>query len=343
MTTALTTHSANEIAEHVGGELIGPGDIPVTGASDFDESGPGDLTLIGTQGYADKWSDCQAAAALIQRGLEVKSDAGRPLIRVDDADLAFAKTLELFAPPPIQSEAGIHPTAIIHETASFGQGVSVGPYCRIGPGVSIGGQGRLHNNVTVLDHTTIGEDCELWTGVVIRERCTIGDRCIIHPNAVIGADGFGYRPEMTEQGPRIAKIPQIGTVTIGHDVEIGAGATIDRAKCNATVIGDGCKLDNQVQIGHNCRLGKMVIISGCTGVGGSTVIGDGAMIGGMVAIKDHANIGAGAQLAGGAQVATDLAAGGIYAGSPARPIRQTLREIQALKKLPDLLKELRAR
>ncbi len=343
MSTGPITHDTARIAEHVGGELVGPTDTPINGISDFNESQPGQLTLIGNQKYADRWPACKASAALILNSLDCPNTNGKTLIRVEDADLAFNKALNLYAPPRIKPDDGVHPTAIVHPTTKIGGNTRIGAHCLIGPGVTLGDNCTLHNNVTILDDTTLGNCCTLWTGVVIRDRCAIGDRCIIHPNAVIGADGFGYRPEMSEQGPRLVKTPQIGTVTIGDDVEIGAGACIDRAKCNATVIGDGCKLDNLVQIGHNCRLGKMVIVSGCTGIGGSTVIGDGTMIGGHVAITDHANIGPGVQLAGGSQVAGDLAAGGTYAGSPARPIRETIREVTALRKLPDLLKQQRRR
>ena len=341
MTTEPITHNAAKIAQHVGGELIGPAEAPITGISDFDEAAPGQLTLIGTQRYADRWADCPASAALINRGLECSPTDAKALIRVDDADLAFSKALALYAPPPVLTDPGIHPTAIVHPSAKLGPDIRVGPHALIGPGVTIGQNCVLHNRVTVMDHTQIGNHCTLWPGAVIRDRCTLGDRCTIHPNAVIGADGFGYRPEVTDRGPRLVKTPQIGTVIIGDDVEIGAGACIDRAKCNATVIGDGCKIDNLVQIGHNCQLGKRVIISGCTGVGGSTTIGDGTVIGGCVAITDHALIGPGAQLAGGSQVAASLPAGGTYAGTPARPIREAIREAGALKRLPDLLKQLR--
>lgn len=343
MTTESTTHTAESIAHHVGGELIGPGETPITGLSNFDEAQAGQLTLIGTQRFADRWPTCQASVALVKRDLDCPGVKNKALILVDDPDLAFAKALTLYAPPAVHTDPGIHRTAIVHESATLGQGVRVGPNCLIGPGVTIGENGVLHNRVTVMDHTRIGNDCTLWSGVVIRDRCTIGDRCTIHPNAVIGADGFGYRPEMTEHGPRLVKTPQIGTVQIGNDVEIGAGACIDRAKCNATVIGDGCKIDNLVQIGHNCRLGKRVVISGCTGVGGSTTIGDGTIIGGHAAITDHAVIGPGVQLAGGSQVAGDIPGGAAYAGSPARPAREAIREVTALRRLPNLLKQLRRR
>jgi UDP-3-O-[3-hydroxymyristoyl] glucosamine N-acyltransferase len=343
LSTAPHVYLAGSLAELVGGELTGQGDIEVHGVGDFDQVKTGQITLIGTQHYANRWSDCPAAVALIKRGLNCTEQDGKALIWVDNADLAFSMILAQFTPPPVHTEPGIHPTAIVHGTASLGKDVRVGPYCLIGPGVTLGDGCVLHHRVTILDQTQIGGLCTFWSGVVIRDRCTIGDRCTIHPNTVIGADGFGYRPEVTEDGPRLIKIPQIGTVIIGHDVEIGAGSCIDRAKCNATLIGDGCKIDNLVQIGHNCRLGRMVIVSGCTGIGGSTVIGDGTLIGGHCAISDHLIIGEGAQIAGGAKVITNLCAGVKYAGSPAKPVRETMREAKALRLLPDLLKQLRRR
>lgn len=343
MSSDTPVHSAGSIAKHIGGELVGTGDAQIGGVSDFDHAEPGQLTLVGTQRYADRWADCPAAAALILRGLSCSEQAGKALIWVDNADLAFSKAMDLFAPPPVHTEPGVHETAIVHETATLGSDVRIGPHCLIGPGVTLGDGCVLHNRVTILDNTRIGNHCTFWAGVVIRDHCTIGDRCAIHPNAVIGADGFGYRPEMTENGPALVKTPQIGTVQIGNDVEIGACACIDRAKCNATVIGDGCKIDNLVQIGHSCRLGRMVVISGCTGVGGSTVIGDGTMIGGHCAITDHATIGKGVQLAGSSAVASDIPDGAKYAGIPARPFRDVMREGKALKQLPDLLKQLRNR
>ena len=336
-------HDVRSIATLVEGDLVGADDLTIHSVSDFDQAQPGQLTLIGNQRYADRWQDCPASAAIVANGLDCPKAPDKALIFVDDADLALNKAMQLYAPKPVHRHQGVHPSATIDPSATLGHDVSVGPHCTIGPGVRVGDACVLHSHVTILDHTTIGSKCTFWPGVVVRDRCVIGDNCTIHSNAVIGADGFGYRPEMTEHGPRLVKTPQIGIVRIGNDVEIGANSCIDRAKCNETAIGDGSKIDNLVQIGHNCQLGRMVVISGCTGVGGSTVIGDGTMIGGHVAITDHAVIGKGVKLAGGTQVAGDIPDGVTYGGSPARPLRETIREAQALKRLPDLLKELRRR
>ena len=219
----------------------------------------------------------------------------------------------------------------------------MGPFCQIGPEAVIGAGSVLHGSVTVGAQVQFGAGCELWPGVVIRERCTAGDRLVAHPNVVIGSDGFGYHPAEGEHGRYMAKLPQIGTVELGSDVELGAGTCIDRGKFAATTLGDGCKLDNLVQIAHNCRLGNHVTIAACCAMGGSVAVGDWVLIGGGVVIRDHVTIGEGAQIAGGAGVGKDLPAGGQYAGAPAKPARQTFREWHAMEKLPDLVKNRRRR
>ncbi len=338
--TEPTTSSAmttRQVAEAVGGELRGPDDLTITGLEEVGRAGPDQLTFIGSQNYVEKWKASAARAAVVDRKIEVGAGDGRALILVDHADLAIATLLERFAPPPVLPPLGVHPTAVIDPSAKIGADTRIGPYCVIGPDARIGDRCVLHSAVHVMAASSVGDDGTLWPGVVIRERCTVGDRCILHPNVTLGADGFGYRPAPDGRG--MVKIPQIGTVAIGHDVEIGANTAIDRGKFSATVIGDGCKIDNLVQIGHNCRLGRAVAVSGSTGIAGSVTVGDGAIIGGMVAIKDHVTIGAGATLAGASQVMTDVPPGGTWAGSPARPFKEALREVAALRRLPDLMKD----
>ncbi len=199
----------------------------------------------------------------------------------------------------------------------------------------------LQAHVTLMDDVVVGADCVLWPNVVIRERCVIGDRCVLEPGVVIGADGFGYRPDLDGKTPRIVKIPHLGHVELGHEVELGANVTIDRGKFAATTVGRGTKIDNQTQIGHNCKIGEMVIMSGCCAVAGSVVIGDGSLIGGRVTIRDHVTIGRGCKLGGGAGVANDVPDGESWAGVPAQNSKDAFREMMALKRLPDLLKKLR--
>jgi len=275
---------------------------------------------------------------LVGRGIEVEPGRGRALICVDSADLALAEVLKLYAPSLPRPDAGIAAGATVHPTAKLGPDVAIGVHCYVGPHVHIGDATVLQPNVTVLDGTRIGAGSVLWPGCVIRERCHIGDDCILHPNVTIGADGFGFRPGPDGEGP--VKIPQIGTVQIGSQVEIGAGTCIDRGKFSVTQIGDQTKIDNLCQIGHNCRVGRGCLIAGHTGIAGSVVLGDRVVIGGRVAIKDHVTIGDGATLAGGSAVMNDVPPGETWAGYPARPATEAIREHVAMRKLPELTKRL---
>lgn len=332
-------HTTQAIAEMVGGQLKGPGDLTINALADIEHASPDSLTFIGSAQYAHKWADSAATAALIDQGIELEPGDGRALIVVDNADLAMAIVQEAYAPPVPVPPKGIHPSALIAETATVGDNCRIGPNCVIKPGVVIGNDCILHAGVTIYDDSTLGDGCELWTNVVIRERCTIGDRTILHAGAVIGADGFGYRVDTSSGAPQVVKIPQIGVVRIGSDCEIGANTTIDRAKFDATVLGDHCKLDNLVQIGHNCRLGNMVLIAGCVGVAGSTTVGDGTVIGGKSMLKDHITIGRGCQIAGGSAVINDMPDGEAWAGYPAGPLKTKFREEMAVRKLPDMMKK----
>lgn len=332
-------HTTQAIAEMVGGELIGPGDLTINALAEIDTAKAGELTFIGTGQYAHKWAGSAASAALIDRGIELEPGEGKALIIVGNADLAMATVLQAYAPPVPVPPKGVHPSALVAATATIGKNCRIGPNCVIKPGVQIGDNVSLHAGVCIYDDSIIGDGCELWNNVVVRERCTIGDRTMLHAGAVIGVDGFGYRVDTSGDAPRVVKIPQIGTVIIGNDCEIGANTTIDRAKFDATVIGDHCKIDNLVQIGHNCRLGNMVIIAGCVGIAGSSTVGDGTLIGGKSMIKDHVHIGAGCQIAGGAAVINDMADGESWAGYPAGPLKTKFREEMAVRKLPDMMKK----
>lgn len=335
------SQTTETIARATGGQLQGPGNIEITGLEALDFARPGQLTFVGSGKYAGKWPDSQASAALVTRGVNIEPDEKRAVITVDNADLAMADALALFAPPLATAESGIHPSAIVHPAAQIADSAKIGPGCAIGPNVVIGANSVLYPNVTILDDSHIGKSCIIWPGVVMRERCKIGDRCILHPHVTIGADGFGYRPAQGENGVYLKKIPQIGNVEIADDVEIGAGSCVDRGKFSTTFIGKGSKIDNLVQIAHNCRIGRNVVIAGCAGIGGSVVIGDGVMIGGMAAVRDHITIGAGAVLSAGAQLMNNIPAGETWGGILARPIKQAIREALALKKLPALVKQLK--
>jgi UDP-3-O-[3-hydroxymyristoyl] glucosamine N-acyltransferase len=217
-------------------------------------------------------------------------------------------------------------------SAVIGEGVRVGPNVVIGERATVGRGTVLHAGVYIGDDTAVGDDCEFFPHVVLRERLTIGSRVVIHAGSVLGTDGFGYRWDGTQH----AKVPQIGTIIVGDDVEIGSCVCIDRAKFSATRIGRGTKIDNLVQIGHNVEVGEHCIIVGQAGLAGSAKLGRGVVLGGQVAVRDHITIGDGAMAAATSGIAEDVPPKTIVSGTPALPHRQSLREQAALRDLPDL-------
>ncbi len=332
-------HTVQQIADHVGGSVEGDAALPIRGIEQLDRAEPGQISFVRDARYVPAWEASGASAALVTHDLELPVALGRAVIRVANADLAVAQVLELFAPPVPGPAPGVDPRAVVDPSASLGQGVAIGANTVIGHNVRIGDRTVIHPNVTIGDDVEIGEHCVIWSGVVIRERCRLGRRCIVHPNAVIGADGFGYRP--SADGTKLIKIPQIGTVEIGDEVEIGASTCIDRGKFSATIVGDMTKIDNLCQIAHNCRIGKAVILAGHCALAGSVTVEDGAMLGGSVGVRDHVTIGRGARVAAYSAVAEDVPPGETWSGYPAQNHRKTLREIMAVRKLPDLMRDLR--
>lgn len=335
----MNTYTIDEICHRVSGTLVGPSELMITGVQQINHAGPSQLTFIGQKKYAKFWGTSSASAALVNEKLNLEPIEGKTLIHVPDTDLALAIVLEMFAPEMPDCELGVHSSAIIHSSTNLGEGVTVGPGCVLGPNVQIGNNVLLYANVTIFDNSIIGEGTVIWPGTVIRERCKIGKNCTLHPNVTIGADGFGYR--FSPDGKDLVKIPQIGTVNIGRDVEIGAGSCIDRGKFSATTIGDGTKIDNLVQIAHNCTIGNACVIAGLVGISGSVTIGNGVMVGGNVGIADHISIGDRAILGAKSGVMRDVGPGSFVVGSPAREKKKAMREWVALSKLPDLMKKWR--
>jgi len=329
-----------------GGRLVGDGSIVIDGLNSVEAGGLGELTFIGSPAHARLWSASKASAALVTEGLLPETpqsdipDSGRVLIFVSDADQAMIVLLEHFAPPVELPALGVDPAATVSPDADLGRGVRIGPGARVGARCRLGDDVTLHAGVVLYPDVSVGDGSVLHANCVVRERCTLGRRVVLHPGAVIGADGFGYRPDPAGRGLR--KVPQIGIVEIQDDVEIGACACIDRAKFGATVIGEGSKVDNLVQIGHNCRIGRSCAIAGCVGLAGSVVLGDGVQIGGGAGIADHLRIGHGARVAGMSAVRTDVADGVTVIGVPAEPATLALRQLVALRKLPDLIRRLGA-
>ena len=329
----MKTLTVQEIAEIVGGELVGSTANAITGPEQIDKATENQITFIGSRKFVKDWPESKASAVVVDKKFALEPQENRAVIRVNNADLAMAKILEAFAPNPPELKPEIHPTAVVHETAQIGEGSKIGANCYVGKDVVLGNGVMLYPNVTILDETTVGDGTIFWPGVVVRERCLIGMGCIFQINCSIGADGFGYRP--AEDGRGLVKIPQIGNVIIGHGVEVGANSSIDRAKFSSTIIGDGCKIDNQVQVGHNSVMGRSCIMAGASGLAGSVTLGDGVIIGGSASIKDHTTIHSGATVGAGSGVMNDVPAGTTVLGYPAREARDMLKQWVAQRKLID--------
>ncbi len=343
----MKTYSTAQLAEHLNAELLGPGDLSIVGLAQFHAAGPGELTFIGQARFASQWAKSQASAAIVSRDLDLEPCEQRALLVVNDADLSMATALELFAPEPNRPEIGVHPAADIHPNATLGANVAIGPFACVGSGAVIGDGCVLHPHAVVMANAQLGQGCELFSHTSVRDRCILGNRCILHDHAVIGADGFGYRPDPTAapdpRGPHIVKIPHVGIVRLGDEVEIGANSCVDRAKFGETALDDMVKVDNLVQIGHNCTIGRGTVIAGCAGIAGSVTIGAYCEIGGGVGIADHLSLGDGARIAGGSIVSHHIPAGETWGGFPVRPIGKWRREMVALRRLPDLVKGMRRR
>ena len=309
----------------------------VRGLATLNDAGPEELTFVGNDAYARQLPSSRAMGAIVHRKVRLPDGYGGATFVVDDADLAVARVLELFAPATPRPPAGVDPMARIAASAELGMNVAVGPFVFVGERARVGRNVVLHPGVYVGEDVVIGDDCELFANVVVRERVTLGSRVIVHAGSVLGTDGFGYRWD----GARHAKIPQIGTIVVEDDVEIGSCVCIDRAKFSATRIGRGTKIDNLVQVGHNTTVGPHCIIVGQTGLAGSVTLGTGVVLGGQAAVRDHITMGDGAMLAACSGVMEDVEPKQIVSGLPALPHRQSLREQAALRRLPDLVVQVR--
>jgi UDP-3-O-[3-hydroxymyristoyl] glucosamine N-acyltransferase len=327
----MLTYTIQEINEKLKGVIVGNTTQAITGPEQLELANNQQITFIGNKKYIKLWESSKACAAIINGDIDLEPGPDRAFIKVKNADVAMAEILELFVPEAPVFDEDIHPTAIVHATATVGRGCKIGAGSYVGKGVQLGNDVILYPNTTVLDNTTIGNNTTIWSGAVIRERCIIGNHCIIHPNATIGADGFGFRPSPDGRG--LIKIPHIGNVIIGNGVEIGANSCVDRGKFSATIVGDGCKIDNLVQIGHNSKMGRSCIMAGASGLAGSVTLGDGVVVGGGVCISDHVTLGNGVQVGGMSGVINNFGDGKKVLGYPAVEARDALKQWVALKKL----------
>lgn len=326
-------YTSAQLAELLDAELLGPPDLELSNLAAIDEGGPGSITFIRSEEYARRWKQSKCSAALVSRSLKHNTDhdpSSRALLIVDSADSAFITLLHRIR-PEMHSNDGVHPTAVVDPTADLKPDTRVGPGAVIGPETTFGTGCTVGAGVVIGARCTIGNDTTLRPKCVIEDRCTIGDRCTLQPGVLIGGDGFGFVP--SPDGNGLQKVPHAGSVEIGNDVEIGSGSTIDRGKLSPTRIGDGTKIDNQVQIAHNCVIGKACLICAQTGIGGSTTIGDGVTIGGLVGVADNITIGTGASIGAGSGVMHNVPAGEKWLGYPASPSSRALRQWAFMRKV----------
>jgi UDP-3-O-[3-hydroxymyristoyl] glucosamine N-acyltransferase len=318
-----------EIAARLGGRLHGDPRGRVTGIRSLAEAGPDDLSFVSRPDHRDEAARSRAGALL---AADAGPFAGRNVIVVPNPYAALAEVMDLFH-PPASPEPGISPQALVGEDCDLGVDVSIGPFAVVGRRCVLGARVALRPRVVLGDDVRIGADTVLHAGVVVYPRTVIGERVTVHANSVLGSDGFGY----AEAGGSRRKIPQVGDVVLGDDVEIGACVTIDRATFGSTVIGARTKIDNQVQIGHNVQIGEDCVLVAQVGVAGSTRLGRGSICAGQSGVSGHLTIGEGARIGAATAVLQDLPAGAFVLGAPAQDHRDWKKQQAALRRLPDLL------
>lgn len=321
------------LAERLGCELRGDGEIEIDRVAPIEDAGPGAVTFFANPRYRPHLATTQASAVILAHG---ERDLAVATLRATDPYLAFAQAIDVFyvAPP---MPAGIHPTAVIAATASIGADAAIGPFCVVGEGCTLGARARLDAHVVIYPQVTIGDDFHAQARVTVREGVQIGNRVVLQPGCVIGSDGFGY----ILAGGKARRITQAGTVVLADDVEVGANTTIDRAAVGATRIRHGAKIDNLVQIAHGCSVGEGSAIAAQSGLAGSTHVGRYVQMGGQVGAAGHLTIGDGARIAAQSGIANDVAAGATVGGYPATDIQAWRKSVAALLRLPEALRRLR--
>jgi UDP-3-O-[3-hydroxymyristoyl] glucosamine N-acyltransferase len=334
------TMSLQDVALKVRGLLDGPPDQLITGVNSLAKAAPGELSFACEARHSRELQRSRAAAALVPQALALLVRPLRrdlALIVVDDPYDAFLELLLDFQPPLPAPPACIHPTAQVSPTARIGEQCRIEAGAVIGDGVILGDRVRIGALAVVGDECRIGDDSMLFPHATLYPRVTLGRRVVVHAHAVLGADGFGYR----FRDGRFQKTPQLGTVVVDDDVEIGASTTIDRAMIGATRIGEGTKIDNLVMIGHNCEIGRHNVFASQVGFAGSVTTGDYVRCAGQVGIADHVHLGERSSYGAKAGVHRDMPAGRSYLGAPASDERDQMRTLAALQRIPEMRKQLR--
>ena len=321
-----------EIADAIQARVVGKGTAQVSGVASLESAGPTHLVFVEDAARLEKALNTPAAA-IIAAEFAADAKTAKPILIVANPRLAFTRAARLLHHPRRQL-AGVHSTAVVHNSAKLGKGVSVGPNAVLGEDCKIGDHTRIGPGSCIGNGVVVGENCFIDNNVTIYAGTRIGKRVAVHAGAVLGSDGFGYVRDAATG--RYEQFPQIGTLEIGDDVEIGANTTIDRGALDATRIGQGTKIDNLVHIGHNVRIGENVVIAALTGISGSVTIESNVVVGGQVGIGDYVQIREGVVLGSGSGVLTKKIVRGkgiVFWGRPAKPLRQHLKELALLARL----------
>jgi UDP-3-O-[3-hydroxymyristoyl] glucosamine N-acyltransferase len=326
-----------DLAKQLGGTVEGDGTVEVTGVAGLKEAGPGDLSFLSRPDYAPLLDATKATAVVVGKD---HPPTNLPCVVVDDPDAAFTLAVDAFSPPLHKPEPGVHAAAFVDPTATLGEGVSVGPGAVVEARAVVGAGSVLRATSYVGEGVRIGENAYLHPGARLLDGVSCGDRCVIGANTVVGCDGFGFLPD--EKGNIPERVPQRGTVVLGNDVDLGAGVTVARARFGATRLGNGVKVDCLVQIAHNVRLGDGCIIVAQCGIAGSADLGKRVIMAAQAGVAGHVTVGDGVMIAGRGGVTTDTPAGSVVGGFPAVDHRQWKKEQVTMRRLPDLVKRLRA-
>ncbi len=327
--------TVDEIARMTGGIVQGDGARAIEGASGLQEATEKDISFLGNKKYLSFLEKSRAGAVLVSPDCDVKN---RTAIVLKNPQYGWAKVLEILSKERLQHPADIHPASVVSKTAKIGKNVSLGAYAVVEDGACVGDNTIVYPHVFIGANTQIGSDCLIYPHVTIRERVVIGDRCVFQPGAVIGADGFGFT---LYQGKHY-KVPQVGGVEIGDDVEIQANTTIDRAAAGMTRIGKGTKIDNLVQIAHNVETGENCLIAAMTGVAGSVKIGNYVTLAAQVGVAGHLKIEDSAVVGAQGGVTNDVESKAVVWGTPAHPLKDELKAIASMRKLPRILEEIKS-
>jgi UDP-3-O-[3-hydroxymyristoyl] glucosamine N-acyltransferase len=320
-----------QIAQIVKGEVVGDKGLVITGLSGVQEAKEGELTFVANSKYVPLAQTTKASAVIVSREMKIP---GKSVIRTDNPSRAFAQIASVMLEEGVYRPKGIHPTAIIAPDAAIGKNVAIGPYTVVESQARVADDTVIYSGCYVGHHTTIGNNCLVYPNVTIRERLTIGNGVIIHSGTVLGSDGFGF----VQLDGIHEKIPQLGTVIVEDDVEIGANVAIDRARFDKTVIGKGTKIDNLVQVAHNVMMGERCIIVSQVGISGSVKIGNGAVLAGQAGIAGHLTIGEGAIVCAQSGVTKSVQARTQVSGYPSRPHDEAKRINAYVQRLPRYIK-----